>query len=106
MCLAGFSTHYKISFDLPPTEQGSNRTVDRLAYLLANSSVSGNAARRQPALHGNRGSPRGYRIEITAAFTPDAPLMIATATVIVGIVREVMTWPSTRSALSRRPTSR
>src|SRR5512132_2407559 len=38
--------------------------------------------------------PRGDRLEVTADFTPDAPLMIATATVIVGIVREVMTWPS------------
>jgi len=38
--------------------------------------------------------PRGDRIEITADFTPDAPLMIATATLIVGIVREVMRWPS------------
>ena len=38
--------------------------------------------------------PRGNRVEITADFTPDASLMIATATAIVGIVRQVMTWPS------------
>ena len=38
--------------------------------------------------------PRGDRIEVTADFTPDAALMIATATLIVGIVREVMAWPS------------
>jgi hypothetical protein len=38
--------------------------------------------------------PRGNRIEITADFTPDAALMAATATLIVGIVREVMTWSS------------
>jgi hypothetical protein len=38
--------------------------------------------------------PRGNRVEITADFTPDAALMAATATLIVGIVREVMTWPS------------
>jgi hypothetical protein len=38
--------------------------------------------------------PRGNRIEITADFTPDAGLMVAAATVIVGIVREVMSWPS------------
>jgi len=36
--------------------------------------------------------PRGNRVEITADFTPDPALMIATATLIVGIVREVMTW--------------
>jgi hypothetical protein len=40
--------------------------------------------------------PRGNRIEITADFTPDASLMIATATLIVGVVREVMTWPTYR----------
>jgi hypothetical protein len=36
--------------------------------------------------------PRGARIEITVDFTPDPGLMIAAATLIVGIVREVMTW--------------
>ena len=38
--------------------------------------------------------PRANRIEVTADFTPDAALMIAAATVIVGVAREVMTWPS------------
>jgi hypothetical protein len=38
--------------------------------------------------------PRGDRIEVTVDFTPDPGLMIATATLIVGIVREVLTWPS------------
>jgi hypothetical protein len=38
--------------------------------------------------------PRGDRIEITADFTPSPSLMIATGTLITGIVREVMTWPS------------
>ena len=38
--------------------------------------------------------PRGDRIEITVDFTPSASLMIATGTLIVGIVREVMSWPS------------
>jgi hypothetical protein len=38
--------------------------------------------------------PRVNRIEITADFTPDAALMIAAGTLIVGIVREVMAWPS------------
>jgi hypothetical protein len=38
--------------------------------------------------------PRGDRIEITVDFTPSASLMIATGTLIVGIVREVMRWPT------------
>jgi hypothetical protein len=38
--------------------------------------------------------PRGDRIEITADFTPSASLMIATATLITGVVRAVMAWPS------------
>jgi hypothetical protein len=38
--------------------------------------------------------PRGARIEVTVDFTPDPGLMIATAALVVGIVREVMTWPS------------
>src|SRR5205814_1630727 len=65
------------------------------AYLLAHIlpvPVMLLAANRQSTGIGVR--PRGDRIEITADFTPDAPLMIATATLIVGIVREVMRWPS------------
>jgi hypothetical protein len=38
--------------------------------------------------------PREDRIEITCDFTPSPALMIATATLIVAIVREVMTWPT------------
>src|SRR6266550_1777414 len=93
--LAGFSTHYNISFELPRTEQGTTRTVEQLAYLLAHVlpvPVMLLAANRRSTGIGVR--PRGDRIEITADFTPDAPLMIATATLIVGIVREVMRWPS------------
>jgi hypothetical protein len=93
--LAGFSTHYNISFDLPRSAQGSTRTVEQLAYLLAHilpPPVMLLATNRRSTGVGVR--PRGDRIEVTADFTPDAPLMIATATVIVGIVREVMTWPS------------
>jgi len=92
--LAGFSTHYNISFELPPEEQGPNRTIEQLAYLLAHIlpvPVMLLAANKRSTGIGVR--PRGDRIEVTADFTPDAPLMIATATLIVGIVREVMTWP-------------
>ena len=93
--LAGFSAHYNISFELPRTEQGTTRTVEQLAYLLAHIlpiPVMLLAANRRSTGIGVR--PRGDRIEVTADFTPDAPLMIATATLIVGIVREVMRWPS------------
>ncbi len=93
--LAGFSAHYNISFELPRAEQGPKRTVEQLAYLLAHilpAPVMLLAANRRSTGIGVR--PRGDRIEVTADFTPDAPLMIATATIIVGIVREVMRWPS------------
>jgi hypothetical protein len=93
--LAGFSTHYNISFDVAPEMQGKGRTVEKLALLLSYVlpiPVMMLAANKRSTGIGVR--PRGDRIEITADFTPDAPLMIATATQIVGIVREIMQWPS------------
>jgi hypothetical protein len=93
--LAGFSTHYNVSFDLPKHERGPNRTVEKLALLLTYVlpfPVMLLAANRKSTGVGVR--PRGNRIEITADFTPDAALMIATATLILGITRDVMSWPS------------
>jgi hypothetical protein len=93
--LAGFSTHYNISFDVLPELQGNGRTVEKLALLLSYVlpiPVMMLAANKRSTGIGVR--PRGDRIEITADFTPDAPLMIATATQIVGIVREIMQWPT------------
>jgi hypothetical protein len=93
--LTGFSTHYNISFELPKHRQGRSRTVQKLALLLSYIlpvPVMLLAANRRSTGIGVR--PRGDRIEITADFTPSASLMIATATLITGIVREVMTWPS------------
>jgi len=93
--LAGFSTHYNISFELPPHERGRSRTVDKLALLLSYilpPPVMLLATNKRSTGVGVR--PRGDRIEITADFTPDAALMIATGTLITGIVRQVMTWPS------------
>ena len=92
--LAGFSAHYNISFDIPDATRGS-RTVGRLAWLLTHIipfPVMLLAANRKSTGIGVR--PRGNRVEITADFTPDASLMIASATAAVGIVRQVMTWPS------------
>lgn len=92
--LAGFSTHYNVSFDIPDATRG-RRTVERLALLLTHIvpfPVMLLAANRKSTGIGVR--PRGNRVEITADFTPDASLMIASATAIVGIVRQVMTWES------------
>jgi hypothetical protein len=93
--LAGFSTHYNVSFAVPPKERTPQRTVEKLAKLLTYIvpvPVMLLAANRRSTGIGAR--PRVDRIEITADFTPDAALMIATATLIIGIVRSVMTWPS------------
>jgi hypothetical protein len=93
--LVGFSTHYNISFELPDGEQSEQRTVNKLALLLSYllpPPVMLLATNRRSTGVGVR--PRGDRIEITADFTPSAALMIATGTLIAGIVREVMTWPS------------
>lgn len=93
--LSGFSTHYNVSFDLPDHQRGNDRTVEKLALLLTHIvpfPVMLLAANRRSTGVGVR--PRGNRIEVTADFTPDAALMIAAATFIVGVVREVMTWPT------------
>ena len=92
--LVGFSAHYNVSFDMPEGDR-NGRTVEQLAYLLTHvlaAPVMLLAANRLSTGVGVR--PRGNRIEITADFTPDAALMAATATLIVGIVRDVMQWPS------------
>jgi hypothetical protein len=93
--LVGFSAHYNISFELPRHEQGDGRTVEKLAMLLTHLlpvPVMLLAANRRSTGVGVR--PRGDRIEITVDFTPSPALMVATATLITGIVREVMRWPS------------
>ena len=93
--LKAYSSHYNISYEIPKSQQNARRNEKLLALLLAYllpvpvMVVGGN--RRSTGV-GVR--PRGARLEITVDFTPDPGLMIATATLIVGIVREVMTWPS------------
>ena len=91
--LGGFSTHYNVSFELPDAERRRDRSVESLAFALTHIlpfPVMLLASNRRSTGVGAR--PRGNRVEVTADFTPDAALMIATATLIVGIVREVMTW--------------
>jgi hypothetical protein len=93
--LVGFSTHYNVSFELPREQQGRGRTLDKLALLLSYLlpiPVMLLAANRRSTGIGVR--PREARVEVTADFTPSASLMIATGTLIVGIIRQVMSWPS------------
>jgi hypothetical protein len=93
--LVGFSAHYNVSFELPPGEPHNGRTVEQLARLLTfilPAPVMLLATNRRSTGVGVR--PRKDRIEITSDFTPSPSLMIATATLIVGVVREVMAWPS------------
>jgi hypothetical protein len=93
--LVGFSTHYNVSFDLTADGQRNGRTVDRLAKLLTYVlpvPVMLLATNRRSTGVGVR--PRADRLEITVDFTPSPALMIATGTLIVGIVREAMRWRS------------
>jgi hypothetical protein len=65
--LAGFSTHYNVSFDLPAESRDAHRTVEKLAVLLTHvlpAPVMLLAANRQSTGIGVR--PRGNRIEVTA----------------------------------------
>ncbi|HKO58374.1 MAG TPA: hypothetical protein VJ276_21090 [Thermoanaerobaculia bacterium] len=93
--LKAYSSHYNVSYEIPKSKQNRNRNIKKLALLLAYIlpvPAMLVAANRRSTGVGVR--PRGNRIEITADFTPDPGLMVATATLIVGIVREVMSWPS------------
>lgn len=93
--LVGFSAHYNVSFELPPGEPANGRDIEQLAHLLTYilpAPVMLLATNRRSTGVGVR--PRGDRIEITSDFTPRPALMVAAATLIVGIVREVMKWPS------------
>ncbi len=93
--LVGFSAHYNVSFESPEGEEPNGRSVEKLALLLTYllpPAVMLLATNKRSTGVGVR--PRGDRVEVTVDFTPSASLMIATATLIVGVVREVMTWPS------------
>lgn len=92
--LAGFSTHYNISFDAVPNGN-PDRNIHQLAQLLTwilPAPVMLLAANPRSTGVGVR--PRGDRVEITLDFTPSPALMVAAGSVITGIVREVMTWDS------------
>jgi len=93
--LKAYSAHYNISYEIPEWEQTQKRNEKALALLLAYIlpvPVMVAGANRRSTGVGVR--PRGSRIEVTVDFTPDPGLMIATATIIAGVVRGVMAWPS------------
>jgi hypothetical protein len=102
--LQAFSCHINISFEVARDKRGRDRTIQKLAvllaYLLPVPLIVAGANRRSTGI-GVR--PRRDRIEITVDFTPDPGLMSATAALAVGIVRDVISWPSYRLAeLERR----
>ena len=104
--LQAFSCHINISFELTREERGRDRTIQKiallLAYLLPVPLIVVSANRRSTGI-GVR--PRRDRVEITLDFTPDPGLMAATAALVVGIVRDVISWPSYRlEELQRRGT--
>ncbi len=91
--LRGYSSHYNVSYEVPRAQQNRRRNVGALAHLLAfllPPPLMVLATNRLSTGVGVR--PRGDRVEITIDFTPDPALMVATATAVVGIVREVMSW--------------
>jgi len=93
--LKAYSAHYNVSFEIPKSQQGPNRNIKKLALLLAYIlpvPVMIVAANRRSTGVGVR--PRSNRIEVTLDFTPDPGLMVAAATLIVGVAREVMSWAS------------
>lgn len=100
--LVGFSTHYNISME--SRRRVSTAALNSLALLLTYilpAPVMLLAANRRSTGVGVR--PRATRIEVTCDFTPDASLLVASATLIAGIVREVAQWRSRElEALQRR----
>jgi hypothetical protein len=95
--LQAYSLHVNISFELARDERSRDRTVQKLAMLLIHllpvPIIVAGANRKSTGI-GVR--PRRERIELTMDFTPDPGLMAATVALIVGIVREVISWPSYR----------
>ena len=93
--LQAFSCHANISFELSREERHRNRTIQKLAVLLARLlpvPVIVTGENRRSTGIGVR--PRRDRVEITLDFTPEPGLMATTVALIVGIVRDVIEWPS------------
>jgi hypothetical protein len=89
--LAGFSTHYNVS--VPNGMELSPSVMHRMALLLTyvlHSPVMLLAANRLSTGVGVR--PREDRFEVTADFTPDIDLMIASAALIIGMIVAIVPW--------------
>jgi hypothetical protein len=89
--LQGFSTHYNFSF--PSARKSKLRNATKLAYLLAHIlpiPMLLLAANRYSSAVGVR--PRRSRVEVTADFTPDPALMLATCAFIAGAIETVLRW--------------
>jgi hypothetical protein len=95
--LQAYSCHFNISYEIGREERNRNRTIQKLAmllaYLLPVPVIVVGANCRSTGM-GVR--PRRDRVEITLDFTPDPGLMAATTALIVGVVRDVIAWPSYR----------
>lgn len=91
--LEGFSTHYNVS--VPPERKLNARQMRTLAKLLTfllHPPVMLLATNKLSTGVGVR--PRGNRLEVTADFTPDPDLMIATTSLVTGMILAVLQWPS------------
>jgi hypothetical protein len=89
--LQGFSAHYNFSF--PNARKSKLRNATKLAYLLTHIlpvPVLLLAANRQSSAVGVR--PRRTRVEVTADFTSDPALMLATCAFVAGVVQTVLRW--------------
>lgn len=99
--MVGFSTHYNVSVAGRP--RAGPRRLDPLARLLTYLvpvPVMVLATNRRSTGVGVR--PRPGRIEVTADFTPSSSRMIAAGSLIAGVARDVMTWPTWRLAALAR----
>src|SRR4051794_35762369 len=88
--LQGFSTHYNLSFRARDTG-----TAGQFGYLLAHIlpvPLILLAANRKSTAIGVR--PRSNRVEVTADFTPDPALMLATCAFIAGAAETARAWPT------------
>lgn len=99
--LQGFSAHYNFSFPKSCVSRTRNASgfARLLAHLLPIPVIVLGANRRSTAA-GIR--QRGQRIEITADFTPDPALMLATCAFIAGIFEVALSWDHYRLTILRR----
>jgi hypothetical protein len=100
--LEGFSTHYNVSIDAGSrnaTPARLNAFANLLTYVLP-APVMLLATNRDSTGVGVR--PRSDRIEVTADFTPDPTMMVATGSLIAGIIREMGAWRSFDLGVLRR----